>query len=58
MECEVTHLHDILNDDGDSPYSMILGRVRRIHVVSVIDQRTRVSDHNIQMPIIVLQDIC
>lgn len=34
MECELSHLHDIKNDDGVAPYTLILGRVRRIHVVS------------------------
>lgn len=34
MECELSHWHEVHNDAGDLTYTVVLGRVKRFHVVS------------------------
>lgn len=34
MECEVMHWYDIETDNGDPANTVIIGRVRMMHVVS------------------------
>lgn len=34
MECELSHSHEIRNDAGELTYTLVLGRVKRFHIVS------------------------
>jgi flavin reductase (DIM6/NTAB) family NADH-FMN oxidoreductase RutF len=36
MECEVMHWYDIKTDNGDPANSVIIGRVKLMHVVSLL----------------------
>jgi flavin reductase (DIM6/NTAB) family NADH-FMN oxidoreductase RutF len=35
MECEVMHWYDMKSDDGNVSGTVIIGRVKRFHVVSL-----------------------
>lgn len=35
MECDLMHWYEIKNDAGDSTNTVMLGRIRRFHIVSV-----------------------
>lgn len=47
MECELAHSHDIVSEDGSVVYTMVLGRVKKIHAVSARTQRDT-SDRPLQ----------
>lgn len=35
MECELSHHHELINDDGKKTNTVVFGRVKRFHVVRV-----------------------
>ena len=40
MECELMHWYDIIGGDGETSNTVILGRVKRLHIVSVISHHS------------------
>jgi flavin reductase (DIM6/NTAB) family NADH-FMN oxidoreductase RutF len=36
MECELMHWYDIASDNGDPANTVIIGRIRMMHVVSTV----------------------